>query len=56
VDLESYKSFDGGVHKTIMALTSMTYIINLDDYDLHMEDEKIFNNFRNECQGFTLYI
>ena len=55
MDLRSYESFDGGVHKTIMALTSMTYIINLDAYELLPEDGKIFNNFMNECQGFTLY-
>jgi hypothetical protein len=41
----------------MIALASMTYIINLDAYELHVGDEKVFNNFINECsKGFTLYI
>ena len=35
--------------ETIIALTSMTYIANLDACELHMGDEKVFNNFVNEC-------
>ena len=40
--------------ETIIALAFMTYIIDLDAYELHLGDEKIFNDFINECQGFTL--
>ena len=39
--------------QTIIALACMTYIINLDAYELHPGDEKIFNNFINECLGST---
>ena len=35
--------------ETIIALAFMTYIINLNAYELHPEDEKIFNVFINEC-------
>lgn len=42
--------------ETIIALASMTCIVELDAYELHLEDEKVFNNFINECQGVTLYI
>ena len=31
-----------------IALVSMTYIINLNAYKLHMGDEEIFNSFINE--------
>jgi hypothetical protein len=31
----------------------MTYIIDLDAYELHPGDEKVFNNFIRECMGFT---
>ena len=41
---------------TIIALASMTYIVDIDAYELHLGDEKIFNNFSNESQGFTLYM
>ena len=34
----------------------MTHIINLDACELHLGDEKVFNDFINECLGFTLYI
>ena len=34
--------------ETIIALASMTYIIDLDAYELHPGDEKVFNNFINE--------
>jgi hypothetical protein len=27
----------------------MTYIVDLVAYDLHMGDEKVFNDFANEC-------
>ena len=36
-----------------MALASKTYIINLDAYDLHPGDEKVFNHFMNDCHHFT---
>ena len=42
--------------ETIIALASMTYIIDLDAYELHPGDEKVLINFINICQGFTLYI
>ena len=35
--------------QTIIALAFMTYIIDLDAYELHMRDENIFNNFIIEC-------
>ena len=35
--------------ETIIALASMTYIADLNAYELHPGDEKIFNNFNNEC-------
>ena len=34
--------------ETIIALASMTYIVDLDGYKLHPGDEKLFNNFINE--------
>ena len=42
--------------ETIIALASMTYVVDLDAYELHRGDEKVFNDFINECHGFTLYI
>ena len=42
--------------ETIITLAFMTYIVDLDAYEFHPEDEKYFNNFFYECQGFTLYI
>jgi hypothetical protein len=41
---------------TIIAIASMTYIIDLDAYELHIGDEQVFNDFIDECQGFTFYI
>ena len=35
--------------ETIMALSFMTCILDLDAYELHMGDEKVFINFINEC-------
>ena len=35
--------------ETIVALAFMTYIGDLDAYELHPGDEKAFNNFINEC-------
>jgi hypothetical protein len=35
--------------ETIIALAFMIYIIELDAYELHLGDEKVFNNFINEC-------
>ena len=35
--------------ETITTLASMTCIADLDAYELHPEDEKMFNNFINEC-------
>ena len=32
-----------------IALAFMTYIIDLDGYELHPGDEKVFNDFINEC-------
>jgi hypothetical protein len=31
--------------ETIIALASMTYIVDLDAYELHSRDRKVFNNF-----------
>ena len=42
--------------ETKIAITFMTYIVDLDANELHPGDKKGFNNFINECQGFTLYI
>jgi hypothetical protein len=42
--------------KTIIALASMTYITNLDAYECHQGDEKVFNDFIDECYGFALDI
>ena len=39
--------------KTMIAVASMTYIVNLNAYELHPGDEIIFNDFIYECQGFT---
>lgn len=39
-----------------MTLTFMTYIIDSDAYGFHLGNEKVFNNFMNECQCSTLYI
>jgi hypothetical protein len=33
----------------VIALASMTCIGNLDGYELHSRDEKVFNDFINEC-------
>ena len=35
--------------ETIFAIAFMTYIIDLDAYELHPKDEQVFNNFINEC-------
>ena len=35
--------------ETIIALAFMTYIVDLDGYESHPRDEKVFNNFINEC-------
>ena len=35
--------------KTIFAIASMTHVINLNAYELHLGDEKVFNNFIDEC-------
>ena len=35
--------------ETIVALASMTYIINLDTHELHLGDDEVFNDFSNEC-------
>ena len=35
--------------ETIIALAFMTNIADMDAYELHPGDEKIFNNFNNEC-------
>ena len=35
--------------ETVIALASMTYIIELNAYELNLGDEKVFNNFMNEC-------
>jgi hypothetical protein len=35
--------------ETVMALASMTYIVDLDAHELHPGDEKVFNIFINEC-------
>ena len=32
-----------------MALSFEMYIVNLDAYELHLGDEKVFVNFINEC-------
>lgn len=35
--------------EAIVTLASMTYISNLDAYELHLGNEKAFNNFINKC-------
>jgi hypothetical protein len=35
--------------ETIIALTTMAYIVTLDTYEFHPKDEKTFNNFIDEC-------
>ena len=35
--------------KTILVSASMTYVLDLDAYKLHLGDEQIFNDFSNEC-------
>ena len=35
--------------KTIIALASMTYTLDLDAYELHPWDKKNFNGFIDEC-------
>ena len=35
--------------KTTIVLVFMTYIVDLDGYKLHPRDEKMGNNFFNEC-------
>ena len=42
--------------ETMIALASMTCVVDLDAYGLHLGDKQVFNNFINECQGFRLYI
>ena len=34
--------------QTIIAITFMTYIVDLDAYECHVGDEKVFNKFINE--------
>ena len=41
--------------ETIIALASLTYIVDLDVYESHMGDENIFKDFINICYDFTLY-
>ena len=35
----------------IISLASRTYIVDLDAYELHLGDEKVFKLFYNECKG-----
>ena len=35
--------------ETMIVLASLIYIANLDAYELHPGNEKIFNDFVNEC-------
>ena len=42
--------------ETIIALASTKYIVDSDAYELHPDNENVFNNLNNECQGFTIYI
>ena len=35
--------------KIIIAISSMTHIIDLNAYELHLGDEKVSNEFVNEC-------
>ena len=43
--------------KTIIVLDSMTYIIaNVNAYECHRRDEKVFIDFIDKCYDFTLYI
>ena len=46
--LQYYGLFDCRL-ETIIALASMTYIVDLHAYELHLKDEIIFNSFINEC-------
>ena len=42
--------------ETIVALASVTYIVDLDAHELHPGDKKVFKIFINECYGSMLYI
>jgi hypothetical protein len=42
--------------ETIIALASMPYIIDLDAYELHPGDEKVFKRLYQRMLGFTLYV
>ena len=35
--------------ETIIALAFMTYNVDLDAYELYPRNEKVFNDFVNEC-------
>ena len=35
--------------KITIALASTTYIVDSDAYELHLGNEKVFNNLINEC-------
>ena len=35
--------------KKIITLACMTHIVDVDAYELHLRDEKMFNKFINEC-------
>ena len=53
MDLRAYKSFDDrfGI---IITRAPMTYIVDLDAYELHLGDEIFLNNFINECKGSNI--
>ena len=36
--------------ETIIALASLTYIVDLDAYELHVGNEKVFNDFINNAR------
>ena len=49
--IKSYCSFE-----TISALAFMTYIVNLDAYELYTWDEKVFNGFIMNARVLPLHI
>ena len=48
VDLQAYGHWMVEL-ETIIALASMTYIVDLHAYELHPGDENFVNKFINEC-------
>ena len=48
MNLLSYGSFDG-IFRNNNCTSFMTYIVDLDAYELYVGDENVFNDFTNKC-------